>query len=123
MEMEDFDIDFEEVAAMVMMEAERRIARRDAAEQVIEKVVGRAGRFNGDDVPTFLEAYNGEMDARGVEDALRLEYFCRVVAGPMYVAVKELRNANGSWESFEGALLEAFRYAEPEGRDQREFDR
>jgi hypothetical protein len=37
--------------------------------------------------------------------------------------VKELRNAHGSWESFEGALLEAYGYAKPEGRGRREFDR
>jgi hypothetical protein len=63
MEMENFDFDFEEVAAKVMMEAERRMVRRDTAQQAVERVVGRAGRFNGDDVPRFLEAYNGEMDA------------------------------------------------------------
>jgi hypothetical protein len=31
MEMEDFDFDLEEMAAKVMMEAERRMARRDTA--------------------------------------------------------------------------------------------
>jgi hypothetical protein len=117
MEMEDFD--FEEVAAKIIMEAERKMARRDVAQQA----VGRAGRFNGDDVPNFLEAYNGEMDVRGVKAALRLEYFCRVVADPIYAEVEELRNAHGSWESFEGALLEACRYAKPEGSGRREFDR
>jgi hypothetical protein len=70
-----------------------------------------------------LEAYNGEIDARGVDDALRLEYFCRVVADPIHAEVKELRNAHGSWESFEGALLEACGYAKPQGRGRREFDR
>jgi hypothetical protein len=67
MEMEDFD--FEEVAAKIIMEAKRKMARRDAAQQAVRRVVGRAGRFNGDDVPNFLETYNGEMDTRGVEDA------------------------------------------------------
>jgi hypothetical protein len=123
MEMEDFDFDFEEVAAKIMMEAERRMVRPDAAQQAVERVVGRADRLNGDDVPNFLEAYNGEMDARGIEVALRLEYFCRVVAGPMYAQVKELRNAHGSWESFEGALLEACGYVKLQGRGRREFGR
>jgi hypothetical protein len=45
---------------------------------------------------------------------LRLEYFCRVVADPIHAKVKELQNAHGSWESFEGALLEACGYAKPE---------
>jgi hypothetical protein len=53
---------------------------------------------------------------------MRLEYFCRVVADPIHVEVKELRNAHESWESFEGALLEACGYAKPEGRRRREFD-
>jgi hypothetical protein len=88
------------VAAKIMMEAERKMARQDAAQQAVGRVVGRAYWLNGDDVPKFLEAYNGEMDARGVEDALRLEYFCWVVADPIHAEVKELRNAHGSWESF-----------------------
>jgi hypothetical protein len=121
MEMEDFD--FEGVAAKIMIEAKWRMARRDAAQQAVERVVGRAGRFNGDSVLSILGAYNGEMDARGIEDTLRLEYFCRVVAGPIHAEVDELRNAHGSWESFEGALLEAYGYTKPEGRGRREFDR
>ena len=108
------DFDFEEMVAKLVMEAERKMVRRDAAQQAVERVVGRAGRFNGDDVPSFLEAYNEEMDARGVEEALRLEYFGRVVAEPVHMGVKELRDAHGSWESFEGALLEACGYAKPE---------
>jgi hypothetical protein len=63
------------------------------------------------------------MNARDVEDALRLEYFCRVVADSINLEVKELRNTHGSWESFEGALLEACGYAKSEVRGQREFDR
>jgi hypothetical protein len=119
--MEDFD--FEEMAAKIMMEAERKMARRDAAQQAVKRVVGRAGRFNEDSVPSFLEAYNSEMDARGVENTLRLEYFCRVVADPIHAEIMELRNAHGSWESFEGALLEACGHAKPEGRGRWEFDR
>jgi hypothetical protein len=70
-----------------------------------------------------LEAYNEEMDAQGVAEALRLEYLCRVVAEPIRPEVKELREAHGSWESSEWALLEAYGYAEQEGRGRREFDR
>jgi hypothetical protein len=64
--MEDFD--FEEVVAKIVMEAGRKTVRRDAAQQAVERVDGRAGRFNG-------------------------------------------------------VLLEAYGYAEPEGRGRREFDR
>ena len=84
------DFDFEEMVAKLVVEAERKMERRDAAQQVVERVVGRADRFNGDDVPNFLETYNGGMDARGVEEALRLEYFCRGVAEPIHAEVKEL---------------------------------
>ena len=96
------DFDFEEMVAKLVVEAERKMARRDVAQQAVERVVGRAGRFNGDDVPNFLEAYNMEMDARGVEEALRLEYFCRVVAEPIHAEVKELRSAHESWSPSKG---------------------
>ena len=46
------------------------------AQQAVERVVDRVGRFNGDDVPRFLEAYNAEMTKRGMDEAMRLEYFC-----------------------------------------------
>jgi hypothetical protein len=117
------DFDFEEMVAKLMVEAKRKMARQEAAQQAVGRVVGRAGRFNRDNVPKFLEAYNEEMDAWGVGGALRLEYFCRVVAEPIRAEVKGLREAHESWESFEGALMEAYGHAEPEGRGRREFDR
>jgi hypothetical protein len=107
----------------LMMEAERKMARQEAAQQAVIRVVGRAGRFNGNDFPFFLEAYNEEMDARGVGEALKLEFFCRAVVEPIRAEVKELRKAHESWESFKGALLEVCGYAEPEVRGRREFDR
>ena len=58
-----------------------------------------------------------------MDKATRLDLFCRVAAMSRYEEVKELREAPESWESFEGALLEAYGYAEPEGRGQHEFDR
>jgi hypothetical protein len=50
------DFDFEEMVAKLMVEAERKMARQEAAQQAVGRVVGRAGRFNGDGVPKFLEA-------------------------------------------------------------------
>ena len=70
----------------------------------------------------FLGAYNAEMMERGVDEATRLDFFYRVVAVSRYEEIKERREAHESWESFEGALLEAYGYAEPEGRGQHEFD-
>ena len=70
-------------------------------------MVGRVSWFNVDKIPIFLRAYNVEMTKWGMEEATRMEYFCRVVAVSMHKEVKELREAHESWESFEGALLEA----------------
>ena len=59
-------------------------------QQVVECVAKRVGRFNGEKVPFFMEAYNEEMNVRGVDDALRLEFFCRIVAPRIYAEVKAL---------------------------------
>ena len=52
--MEDGDFEFAEMMAKIVMDVERKKARRDAAQQAVERVVGRVGQFNGDDVPKFL---------------------------------------------------------------------
>jgi hypothetical protein len=57
------DFYFEEMVTKLMMEAERKMARQEVAQQAVIRVVGRAGRLNRDDVPFFLEAYKEEMDA------------------------------------------------------------
>jgi hypothetical protein len=105
MEIEDFD--FEEVVTKIMIEARRKMARQDVAQQAVERVVGRVGQFNGNDVPNFLRAYNAEMTERGVDEATMLDFFCRVVVVSMHKQVKELREVHESWKSFDGALLEA----------------
>ena len=43
-----------------------------------------------------MRAYNAEMTKRGVDEATRLEYFCRVVAVSMHEKVKELPEAHES---------------------------
>ena len=102
------DFDFEKMMAKIVMESGQKMAKRDAAQQVVERVVDRVGRFNGNEVPNFLRAYNAEMTERGVDEATRLDFFCRVAAVSRYEEVKELREAHESWVSFEGALLEAY---------------
>ena len=68
-----------------------------------------------------MEAYNEEMDVRGVDDALRLEFFYRTTAPWIYAEVKELRETHSSWEAFERALWRA--YGEPpRSRNRRDFD-
>ena len=74
------------------------------AQQVIECVVDRVDRFNGDRIPFFLASYNVEMMMRNMDGALRLDYLCQVTRG------------------IEEALLEAYGYKRPKGRGRREFD-
>ena len=85
-------------------------------------MVGRVSWFNVDKIPIFLRAYNVEMTKWGMEEATRMEYFCRVVAVSMHKEVKELRESHESWESLEGALLEVYGYVKPEGQGQLELD-
>ena len=86
-------------------------------------MVGRVGRFKRDDVPKILGAYNAEMTERGVNEAMRLDFFYLVADVSTHKEVKELHEAHESWESFERALFEAYGYAKPEGRGWHEFDR
>ena len=76
MEMEDGDFDFAEMMAKIVMDVEWKKVRPDAAQQAVERVVGRLGRFNGDDVPKILGAYNAKITERGVDEATRLDFFC-----------------------------------------------
>ena len=71
--------------------------------------------FNGAEVHNFQEVYNGEMDSRGVDEAMRREYFFRVVAQPILKDVKKLLEAHDSWVTFEKALLEAYGYERSKG--------
>ena len=84
-------------------------------------MVERVGYFNGAKVQNFLKVYNGEMDSRGVDKAMRMEYFCRVVAQPILKDLKKLLEAHSSWVTFEKALLEAYGYEKPKGRGLYEF--
>ena len=45
------DFDFAEMAAKIVMDAEQKAAKQEAAQQAVERVVGRVGRFNAEDVP------------------------------------------------------------------------
>ena len=78
--------------------------------------------FQCAEVHNFLEVYNGEMDSRGVDEAMRREYFFRVVAEPILKDVKKLLEAHDSWATFEKALLEEYGYERSKGRDRRDFD-
>ena len=84
-------------------------------------MVEGVSRFNGDKVPFYLEAYNAEMEAQEVNVALRLGFFCWVVADRIHAEVKELCEAHSLWEAFEEALRQA--YGEPlKSRNRHDFD-
>ena len=55
----------------VVREFGRSATRREAAQQAVECVAERVDRSNGDKVPSYMQAYNEEIDARGIDDALR----------------------------------------------------
>ena len=81
----------------------------------------RIGRFNMDKVPSYMHAYNEEMDARGVDNALRLDFFCQTATPRIYAEVKELGKALDSSEAFEEALWQAYGDP-PRSRNRRDFD-
>ena len=96
-------------------------AEREATQQVVKSMVESVSLYNGDKVPFYLEAYNAKMEVRGVNDALRLEFFCRIATPRIYAEVKELGEALNSWEAFEEAFWQA--YGEPpKKRNRRDFN-
>ena len=78
-----------------------------------------SSRFETPVVPPFYK--HEEMDARGIDDVLRLEFFCRITAPRVYKEVKELGEAHSSWESFERGLWRAYSKP-PKSRNRRDFD-
>ena len=112
---------FTELFVEAVREFGRATTRREVAQRAIECVVERVGRFNGDDVPFYMQAYNEEMNARDVDEALRLEFFCRVAVPRVHAEVKELGEDLISWEAFEEALWQ--KYGEPpKSRNRCDFD-
>ena len=112
---------FAELFVEAVREFGRAAARREAAQRAVECVVEKVSRFNGDDVPSYMKAYNEEMDGQGIEEALRLEFFYRIAAPRIHAKVKELGEALNSWQSFEDVLWQA--YGEPpKSRNRHDFD-
>ena len=86
--------DFAQIVAEAVREFGRVMAKREVAQRVVECVVERVGLLNGDEVPLYFEAYIAEMEVRNVNEALRLESFCQVVALRIRARVKELEEAH-----------------------------
>ena len=96
--------DFAQIFVEAVREFGRATTGREAVQQTVKCVAERVDRFNGEKFPFYIEAYNVEMDARGINDALRLEFFCRIAAPRIYAEVKGLGESHSSWEAFERAL-------------------
>ena len=64
--------------------------RREATQQEVRCVVERVSCFNRDKVPFYLEVYNTEIEARGIDGTLRLDFFCGVVTVGIHAEVNEL---------------------------------
>ena len=54
---------FTQLFVEAVREFGRVATRREAAQRAVEYVAKRFGRFNEDKVPSYMQAYNEEMDA------------------------------------------------------------
>ena len=105
----------------LFVEAVRQFRRATTGREVPQRAVERVSRFNGDDVPSYMQAYNEEMNTRDVDEALKLEFFYRIATPRVHAEVKELGEALISWEAFEEALWQKYG-GPPKSQNRRDFD-
>jgi hypothetical protein len=79
-----------------------------ALNRAIEAVVGTIGRFSGKNATSYLEAYRAEMVMRDIPEDRRLSGFPRVAIPDIHAEVLQVREECGTWEEFEGRLLEKY---------------
>jgi hypothetical protein len=98
-------------------------AREDAnaLDRAIEAVVGTIGRFGGKNATSYLEAYRAEMVMRDIPEDRRLSGFPRVAVPSIHAEVLEVREECGTWEEFEGRLLEKYGHNDALRVSKREF--
>jgi hypothetical protein len=77
-----------------------------ALDRAIEPVVGTIGRFSGKNATSYLEVYRAEMVMRDIPEDRRLSGFPRVATPGIHAEVLKVREECGTWEEFEGRLLE-----------------
>jgi hypothetical protein len=80
----------------------------NALDRAVEAVVGTIGRFGGKNATSYLEAYRAEMVMRDIPEDRRLSGFPRVATPSIHAEVLEVREECGTWEEFEGQLLEKY---------------
>jgi hypothetical protein len=93
----------------------------NALDRAVEAVVGTIGRFGGKNVTSYLEAYRAEMVMRDIPEDRQLSGFPRVVVPSIHAEVLEAREECGSWEEFEGQLLEKYGHEDALRLSKREF--
>jgi hypothetical protein len=92
-----------------------------ALDRAVEAVVGTIGQFSGKDATSYLEAYRAEMVMRDIPEDRRLSGFPRVATPSIHAEVLEVREECGTWEEFEGRLLEKYGYDDALRLSKREF--
>ena len=99
----------------------RAATRRETAQRAVECVAKRVSRFQWGRSPILYASLQRGNGRGGVDDALRLEFFCRVATPRIYAEVKKLGEALVSWEAFEEALWQAYNEL-PRSRNRCDFD-
>jgi hypothetical protein len=92
-----------------------------ALERAIEAVVGTIGRFSGNNATSYLEAYRSEMVMRDITEDRRLSGFPWVATPGIHAEVLQVREECGTWEEFEGRLLEKYGHDDAFRLSKREF--
>jgi hypothetical protein len=113
-----------DLAEAIGSAVDRIVSAREGAgalDRAIEAIVGSIGRFSGKDATRYLEAYRAEMVMRDIPEDRRLSGFPRVAMPGIHAEVLELRDGSGSWEEFEGRLLEKYGHDDTLRLSKRDF--
>jgi hypothetical protein len=113
-----------DLAEAMASAVDRIVSAREGAnalDRAVEAVVGTIGRFSARNATSYLEAYRAEMVMRDIPEDRRLSGFPRVVVPGIHAEVLEVREECGTWEEFEGRLLEKYGHDNAIRLSKREF--
>jgi hypothetical protein len=114
------------LAEAMALAVDRIVSARKGAgafHRAIEAVVGTIGRFSRKNATSYLEAYRAEMVMREIPEDRRLSGFPRMATPGIHAEVLEVREecGCGTWEEFEGRLLEKYGHHDALRLSKREF--
>ena len=75
------------------------------AQCVVQRLVNASGQFDGANVSDYLDKYNNGMLQEDVGELTKLKYLSRVVSLVIHTQIKELQEAQTSWDIFQITLL------------------